>query len=169
MFNDKQRFIIQWTAGGYKQTEDRPISFIRQIHAYTSHFLERYNERFLKNQSLKANDIACIYLSRNKLGGMPITMNEEINRHLEKYGYRVRDGFCFSRTAVEGTISEDRDRNKDKVNAMLVLYTTFMNEADMSNTQVSAINEGHYNTWLRCIQNIQQEDKDGVITIQLEP
>ena len=174
MFNDKQRFIIQWIAGGYKQTEDSPISFIRQIHAYTSHFLERYNERFLKDKTLNANDIACRYLSRNKIG-MPITMSEDINKNLEKYGenaqtgYRVKDGFCFARSAVEGTKSEDGDRNKDKVNAMLVLYTTFMNEAGLANTQLSAINEEHYNTWLRSIQDIQKEAKDGIITVQLEP
>ena len=174
MFNDKQRFIIQWTAGGYKQTEDSPISFIRQIHAYTSHFLERYNERFLKDKTLNANDIACRYLSRNKIG-MPITMSEDINKNLEKYGenaqtgYRVKDGFCFARSAVEGTKSEDGDRNKDKVNAMLVLYTTFMNEAGLANTQLSAINEEHYNTWLRSIQHIHKEAKDGIITVQLEP
>lgn len=174
MFNDKQRFIIQWIAGGYKQTEDSPISFIRQIHAYTSHFLERYNERFLKDKTLNANDIACRYLSRNKIG-MPITMSEDINKNLEKYGenaqtgYRVKDGFCFARSAVEGTKSEDGDRNKDKVNAMLVLYTTFMNEAGLANTQLSAINEEHYNTWLRSIQHIHKETKDGIITVQLEP
>ena len=174
MFNDKQRFIIQWTAGGYKQTEDSPISFIRQIHAYTSHFLERYNERFLKDKTLNANDIACRYLSRNKIG-MPITMSEDINKNLEKYGenaqtgYRVKVGFCFARSAVEGTKSEDGDRNKDKVNAMLVLYTTFMNEAGLANTQLSAINEEHYNTWLRSIQHIHKEAKDGIITVQLEP
>lgn len=175
MFNNNQRLIIQWVACLYRHTEDSPsLTTIRQIHAYTSHFLERYNERFLKDKTLNANDIACRYLSRNKIG-MPITMSEDINKNLEKYGenaqtgYRVKDGFCFARSAIEGTKSEDGDRNKDKVNAMLVLYTTFMNEAGLANTQLSAINEEHYNTWLRSIQHIHKEAKDGIITVQLEP
>ncbi len=174
LFDGEKRFVIQWSATVYQHTEDSPLSLIRQIHAYSSHFLERYNQRILKNKSLNSNDIACIYLSRNKVG-MPITMNTKINKHLEKYGedakygYRVRDGFCFACSAVEGIMSEDGDRCKDKVDAMLILYTTFMNESDMADTQLAAIDKEHYDTWMRCVKNFQKEAKDGVITLTLEP
>lgn len=173
VFDGKKRFVLQWLAAGYKHTQESPLSLIRQIHAYSSHFLERYNERILKDKSLNANDIACRYLSRNKVG-MPIAMNEEINKRLAKYGegakygYRVRDGFCFARTAVEGVLSEDGDRDKDKIDAMLVLYTTFMNESDMKDTQLSAIDKEHYITWLRWVKDFQKEAKDGTITLTLE-
>lgn len=174
VFDGKKRFVIQWMAGGYKHNEDDPMMLIRQIHAYSSHFLERYNERFLKDKSLNANDIACRYLSRNKIG-MPITMNEEINKRLKKYGdgakygFRVRDGFCFAMSGVQGDISEDGDRKKDKVDAMLVLYTTFMNESDMKDTQLAAIDKEHYTAWVRYVADMQKEAKDGVITLRLEP
>ncbi len=174
VFDNNKRFVLQWVAGGYKHTEKSPISIIRQIHVYTSHFLERYNERFLKDKSLNANDIACRYLSRNK-ERIPITMNEEINKRLKKYGdgakygFRVRDGFCFAQSEVEGVMSEDGDRHKDKVDAMLILYATFMNESEMAPTQLSAINKEHCNTWLRYIQDFNREAKDGVLTLKLEP
>lgn len=174
LYDNNKRFVIQWIAGGYKNTPDCPLTLIRQIHAYSSHFLERYNERFLKDKALTANDIACRYLSRNQFG-MPIEMNEEINRRLSvygegaKYGFRVRDGFCFALSTVQGNISDDGDRTRDKIEAMLILYTTFMNETDLKDSQLSAINKEHYSAWVRCVQDFNKEAKDGVITLTLEP
>lgn len=174
VYDSRKRFVIQWLAAGYKHTDDSPMSLIRQIHAYSSHFFERYNERILKDKTLNANDVVCRYLSRNKVG-MPITMSEDINKRLKKYGegakygYRVRDDFCFALSAIDGKMSDDGDRHKDKVDAMLVLYTTFMNESDMADTQLSAINKEHYITWLRCAQDLNKEAKDGTVTLTLEP
>ena len=37
----------------------------------------------------------------------------------------------------------------------LILYTTFMNEADMSDTQRAAINKEHFETWKRCMEDLQ--------------
>ena len=173
VFEKNKRFIMQLIAGGYKHTEDSPEILIRQIHTYSSHFFERYNERILKNKSLSANDIACIFLSRNQ-ERMPIKMNSNINKHIEgygdsaKFGYRVRDGFCFAREAVQGTVSEDGDRHKDKIDAMMVMYTTFMNESDMDKSQISAINKEHIRIWLQHIQDIHKQAKDGVVTLTLE-
>lgn len=173
VFDRNKRFVIQLVAGGYKHTEDSPLILIRQVHVYSSHFFERYNERILKNKSLSANDIACIFLSRNQ-ERMPIKMNSNINKHIEgygesaKFGYRVRDGFCFAREAVQGTVSEDGDRHKDKIDAMMVMYTTFMNESDMDKSQISAINKEHIRIWLQHIQDIHKQAKDGVVTLTLE-
>lgn len=173
VFDRNKRFVIQLVAGGYKHTEDSPLILIRQVHVYSSHFFERYNERILKNKSLSANDIACIFLSRNN-ERMPIKMNSDINKHIEgygesaKFGYRVRDGFCFAREAVQGTVSEDGDRHKDKIDAMMVMYTTFMNESNMDKSQISAINKEHIRIWLQHIQDIHKQAKDGVVTLTLE-
>lgn len=173
VFDRNKRFVIQLVAGGYKHTEDSPLILIRQVHVYSSHFFERYNERILKNKSLSANDIACIFLSRNN-ERMPIKMNSDINKHIEgygesaKFGYRVRDGFCFAREAVQGTVSEDGDRHKDKIDAMMVMYTTFMNESNMDKSQISAINKEHIRIWLQHIQDIHKQVKDGVVTLTLE-
>ena len=76
---------------------------------------------------------------------MPLKQNEGINRNHEKYGekgqyaFRVRDGICFSYSAVDGIESEDGDRHKDKVEALYICYTTFMNESKMTDTQRKAI------------------------------
>ncbi len=56
---------------------------------------------------------------------------------------RVQDGFCFTQSAIEGEESENGIHEHDRVGAMLILYTTFMNEADMSDTQRVAINKEH--------------------------
>lgn len=52
---------------------------------------------------------------------------------------------------------------------MGIVYTTFMNESDMKDTQLAAINKEHYAAWLRCAADMQKETKDGVITLRLEP
>lgn len=172
-YNGKHRFIIQWGAGGYKHTPDSEMIAVRQIHAYTSHFLQRYNERFLKDDSLTANEVAARYLSRNTVA-MPLQQNEEINRNHGKYGekyqyaFRVRDGICFSYSAVDGEQSEDGDRHKDKVDALYICYTTFMNESKMTESQRKAIFKEHCEKWVQFCHDFQKQAKDGIITLTLE-
>ena len=60
------------------------------------------------------------------------------------YGIRVRDGFCFTKTSIEGKESEDCIDGHDKVEAMRIVYTTYMNESGMSNTQRAAIEKEHF-------------------------
>ena len=171
--NKNNRFVIKWGACGYNHTKDGPLMLLRQIQVYTSHFFDRYKERCLKDLSLNANDVVCRYLSRNK-EVMPIEMNNEINRHLDqygagaKYGFRVRDGFCFALLDLEVMQSKDGDCEKDKPQAMYVVYKTFMNEADMADTQLSAIDKSHYDAWLRYIQILKKESTDGEITLTLD-
>lgn len=173
VYNGKNRFVVKWGASGYKHTPDSPLMGIRQIHAYTPHFLERYNERFLKNESLTPNEIACLYLSRNTIA-MPLRQNEEINRNYQKYdkneyAFRVRDGICFSYSLVDGIISEDGDRHKDIVEAVYICYTTFMKESEMTESQRDAIYKEHLEKWAGFYEDFQKEAKDGVITLTLEP
>ena len=106
IFNGKQRLVIKWGAGGYKHTPESSIMGIRRIDAYTGHFLERYNERILKDASLTSNEIAVRYLTRNDIA-MPIEQNENINRNHERYGktgqyaFRVKDGICFAQSMID--------------------------------------------------------------------
>ncbi len=171
--NKNNRFVIKWGACGYNHTKDGPLMLLRQIQVYTSHFFDRYKERYLKDLSLNANDVVCRYLSRNK-EVMPIEMNNEINRHLDqygagaKYGFRVRDGFCFALLDLQVMQSKDGDCEKEKPQAMYVVYKTFMNEADMADTQLSAIDKSHYDAWLRYIQILKKESTDGEITLTLD-
>ena len=173
VFNQKQRYVVQWGAGGYRHTPDSELTAIRQIHAYTPHFLQRYKERFLKDDSLTSNQVAARYLSRNK-DAMPLQQNDEINRNHEKYGkngqyaFRVRDGICFSYSVVDGIESEDGDRHKDKINAIYICYTTFMNESKMTEGQRNAIFKEHREKWTQFWDDFQKEAKDGVITLTLD-
>ena len=174
VFFDRQRFVVKWGAGGYRHTPNSPMMLIRQIHAYTSHFLHRYNERFLKDDSLSTNDIACRYLSRNNIA-MPIEINDSINKHIEEYGegakqgFRVKDGVCFTRTGLEGQFHNDENRNKDRVDAMAIVYTTFMSEHKMTNEQRIAIEKEHWEKWTESFKDFVKEAKDGILTLKLKP
>lgn len=161
-YKNKKRFVVKCSKGAYVHTENSPLSIIKQIHVFSSHFIERYNERFLKDKSFNANEVICRFLSRNK-EFTPILLNEDINKNLEnygsgtKYGYRVRDGFCFTKSEAEGIISEDGNWHKDKIEAILCLYTTFMNESDMAEVQLLAIDKEHCKTMAQFGHAIKRE------------
>ncbi len=154
VFSGNQRYVIRGMQMGYQHTPKCETIMLPQIHAYTSHFFQRYNERFLHKDNLSSNEIAGLFFLRNPFT-MPITLNEEVNKNYKEHGehnncgMRVPDGFCFTHTAIEGCKSEDGIHEHDKVDAMLVLYTTFMNESDMSDSQRTAINKEHYETFMR--------------------
>lgn len=172
VFAENKRYIIRWIAGGYKHTPESKMILLRQIHAYTSHFFQRYNERFLKNNNLSSNEIICRFFGRNK-DIMPIKINEGINRNIEKYGengmqgFRVRDGFCFTQTAIEGKFDSNGNREKDEVDAMLILYKTYMPESIMELTQQTAIEKVYYNTWDNFLNDLQKESESESITLTL--
>ncbi len=173
IFEESKKFI-KCGVGMYKHTENNPFIAIRQVHVYTSHFLMRYGERYLNDNSLNFNDIACLYFSRNRKC-MPIKMNEEINKRLEqygetaKYGYVIRDGFCFTRMRLEGLMSEDGNRDKDKIDASLTIYTTFMPNDGLKNSQLTAIYKEYDEKSMQCLLEFEKEAKNGVITLCLEP
>jgi hypothetical protein len=127
MFDNNKRFVIKWTN-----------SDIPDILVLTSHFLQRYKERFLKEPHLTANETAVRYFSRNwALRPMPV--DERINKHIEKYGefagegFLVNDGFCFKLSGEEALEGEKPVR--------ISFFTTFMPLSDMSESQREAIFE----------------------------
>lgn len=160
VFSGNQRYVIRGMQMGYQHTPKCNTIMLPQIHAYTSHFFQRYNERFLHKDNLSPNVIAGLFFIRNPFP-MPIMLNENVNKHYKEHGLhndrgmRVPDGFCFTQTAIQGCESEDGVHEHDKVDAMLILYTTFMNESDMSDTQRAAINKEHIETWKRCIEELR--------------
>ena len=159
VFSGNQRFVIRGMSMGYRHTPNSNMVMLPQIHAYTSHFFQRYNERFLHKANVTANEVAGMYFIRNT-EVMPIMLNEDVNRNFREHGQhndrgmRVRDGFCFTQTAIEGEESADGIRENDRVDAMAIIYTTFMNEFDMTDTQRTAINKGHFETWIHCLEDI---------------
>lgn len=174
VFFDKQRYVVRWRVSGYKHTTESPIILLRQIHAYSSHFLHRYKERYLKDKTLTSNDIACQYLSRNDVA-MPIEITKEINRNIEQYGeggkngFRVRDGICFAQTSFQGKQSDDGDRNKDRIDAMAIIYTTFMSEHNMTDSQLIAIEKVQWEKWTQAYFDFMKESTGDNLTIMLEP
>ncbi|SEE30208.1 hypothetical protein [Prevotella sp. lc2012] len=161
VFSGKQRYVIRGMQMEYQHTPKCETIMLPQIHAYTSHFFQRYNERFLHKDNLSPNEIAGLFFVRNPFP-IPIMLNEDVNKNYKKHGehndrgMRVPDGFCFTRTAIEGCESEDGIHEHDKVDAMLILYTTFMNESDMSDSQRDAINKEHFKTWMHCMVELRK-------------
>ena len=147
----RNRVIIRWVYGGYQHPNNTQIQDVLQLHIYTSHFLQRYNERLLKNPMLSANEIMCRFIIRNRVA-TPITITEEINRNIAKYsnkvmqGFSVDDGFCFTLCGIQTSNSNDL-AGTDNVEALLFLYTTFMKESDMSSSQQQEIQKSSNEIW----------------------
>lgn len=171
LFHGNQRFIIKWNAMPYQHTPDNKAILLRQIHAYTSHFISRYNERFLKNKHLTSNEVACMYFSRNKYeDSRPIKINENISKRFGEYGdlckqgFRVRDGLCLMQAAVQGWSC--KDGKKDKVDAMLILYKTFLSASELSIEQRNAIDKECIESSMRLVEFCE---KNPSLTLKLSP
>ena len=127
LFDGSKRYVIQWTNNG-----------LPEILILTSHFLQRYKERFLKQPELSANEVAVRFLSRNRTLRI-IPVDERINKRIAEYGeyagegFLAQDGFCFKLSGEE-TIN-----GKDPVR--ISFFTTFMPLTEMSDTQREAIFE----------------------------
>ena len=127
LYDGTKRFIIKWT-------DWRSPA----IHVFTSHFLQRYKERFLKQPELTANEVVVRFLSRN-FNMKPMAVDERINKHIEKYGefagegFLVPDGFCFKLSGKEYL--------DGKASVGISFFTTFMPLSDMSRSQQEAIFE----------------------------
>ena len=148
-----QRIVLRSLKMGYKYPDGRLV-MLPQVHLYTSHFFQRYNERFLHNDKLSANEIAGIFFARNPTP-TPIDLNESINKNFKQYGdfnekgVRVNDGFCFTRSAIECEKGVDPT---EKVLAMGFIYTTFVNELNMTESQRAAINQEHAKELQKCFR-----------------
>ena len=172
--NGKEHDVVRWGAQPYRQTPDSPLKLIRVLHVYDSHFLQRYKERFLKDLTLDANEVASRFLSRND-GMVQIDVSEEINRNIEKYGefgkwgYKVKDGMCFAKTVIEGGESEDGDEKKNKVDAICILFKTFVPESILSDSQNFAISRETWEKWNMAYFSFIKENNGEDITLRLEP
>lgn len=161
VFDGNSRFLMRGMSMGYKHTPNSEMIMLPQIHIYTSHFFQRYNERFLHNNKLSANEVAGMFFVRNH-DIIPIELNEDMNRNYKDYGelngqgFRVYDGFCFGETAIDGKFNYDGDRKKDVVEAMIIKFKTFLSKKDLSETQAVAIDKGHLKTISRCYDNIEE-------------
>lgn len=160
VYDGNNRFVMSGMSMGYKHTTKSEMIMLPQIHIYTSHFFQRYNERYLHNNKLSANEVAGMYFIRNRKI-IPIELNEDINRNYKEYGdlngqgFRVYDGFCFGETAIDGKFNKDGDRNKDVVEAMIIKFKTFLSKEDLSEAQSVAIDKEHIKTISRCFDNFE--------------
>ena len=138
LFDDTKRFVIKWT-------DWRSPA----IHVYTSHFLQRYKERFLKEPELTANEVAVRFLARNR-SLKPMAIDERLNKRIEEYGeyagegFLVQDGFCFK-------LSGEERMEGDELPIRISFFTTFMPLSEMSSTQREAIFE-------ECLKDMKEWD-----------
>ena len=144
MFDGNKRYIIK-----VANKRERADNGIPEIWILTSHFLQRYNERFLKRPKLSANEVAVSFLSRNRiLRIMPV--DERINKRIEEYGefagegFLAQDGFCFKLSGEETICGKDPVR--------ISFFTTFMPLSEMSDVQREAIFE-------ECMKDIDSLDR----------
>ena len=165
-FYENLRLVIRTDMCGYQHTEKSPKVVLPIIHIYLPHFLERYNERCLHLGNVSDDVIAGHFVARNELF-CQIPLNEDINRNYQKhgeynkYGIRVKDGFCFAKTSLDGMESEDGVDEHDRVNAMRLIYTTYMNESSMSETQRVAIEREHFDVLKRYMYGLIGTSKTG--------
>ena len=162
IFDDTKRFVIKWGASPYKHTDKSELMLLRQLHVYTSHFLQRYNERFLKKGNLSVNEIASTFLARNQIP-TPIEVTEEINKNANAYGehnyaFKIRDGFCFAQNDLQGEFDGNGIRENDKIDAACFVYTTFLSASEMSEFQEDAIKKQKDEAWKRLFDDFSQGD-----------
>ena len=138
LFDGNKRFIIKWTEKG-----------IPEVLILTSHFLQRYKERFLKEPELTANEVAVRFLARNR-SLKPMAIDERLNKRIEEYGeyagegFLVQDGFCFKLSGEEKMEGDDQP-------IRISFFTTFMPLSGMSSTQREAIFE-------ECMKDMKEWD-----------
>ena len=137
LFDGNKRYVIQTGMGN-----------VPEILVLTSHFLQRYKERFLKQHEMSANEVAARFLARNRsLRVMPV--DERINKRIEEYGefagegFLGQDGFCFKLSGEETIEGEDPIR--------ISFFTTFMPLSEMSESQRDAI-------FWECIKDLDNLD-----------
>lgn len=146
----QQLFILRCYRGGFQCTENGPREIIPQVHVYTTHFFERYKERFLHRNDLRLFDVACRFFARNRIV-IPIKINEHINRNIDAYGpnskvgFRVNDGFCFTMHDIDGKKDLSGNMDLDEIESMLFVYTSFVNKELLSQEQKEAIDKEHQN------------------------
>ena len=135
LFDGNKRFVIKWTDKG-----------VPEIMILTSHFLQRYKERFLQQPELSANEVAVRFLSRNRAMKI-MAVDERISRRIAEYGeyagegFLVRDGFCFKLSGEETIDGKDPVR--------ISFFTTFMPLSEMTESQREAIYE-------ECVKDIEE-------------
>lgn len=172
VYYDTTLYIFKWLVSGYRHTPEREIEGVRTIYIYTQHFLQRYNERFLKDNTHDIFDVAINFIARNP-ENLPINITKGINRNIEKYGndgkrgFKVKDGICFAMSAIEGQASEDGDKNKDIVDAIVVLFTTFVPESQMTPEQQEAVLQENWDKWIHYCETFMKESKNGELTVKL--
>jgi len=159
-FYNNERLVIRTDIYRYKHTPKSREVLLPIINIYLTHFIKRYNERCLHLENVSDDVIAGYFFARNELSWQ-IPLNENIKRNFQKYGcsnefgMRVKDGFCFVSTMIEGKQSDDSIKENNRVDAMRLVYTTFMKESDMSDTQRAAIEKEHIETLKECMNEFR--------------
>lgn len=158
VWNYNYRYVITWMKGNYKHSPLHQFKSIPIIHAYTNHFFEQYNARFLNDDNLSSNDVVARFLMRNYTY-TPIEINDKINRNIStkddnyRRGFSVEDGICFTIFDMDGDFYDIDELNKDEIYALFFLFTTYVDKGRMSAEQTEAIEEEEEKAWALFFRN----------------
>ena len=164
LFNERQRFVLKQRCEIYNGIGTRAIKI------YTSHFLQRYKERFYHNADLSKNELACRFFCKNlcldkNAIETPIVINEEINRNFKEYGISnhwvmlVKEGLCFTRSCQY--VKTWKVSNLENTEALMFIYTSFVSKKELTESQIKALKEEkkkvYKDLWKECyMYNIRQ-------------
>ena len=154
---DRRRYVLTYQNSQYRDSPEHEFVDTPLLYVFTSHFIKRYNERFLKDGKLTANEIIGRFLCRNKLF-TPIDINEEINRNINNYdpnastGFKVRDGVCFTYSFFEGESSDDNNRLNHKVKTLCFVFATYLSKDELKSGQIEAIDIEEVKAWQRFME-----------------
>lgn len=171
LYDDNQRYIVKWGASTYKSKEGK-LEARRTLNFYTSHFLQRYNDRCIKNNTLSSNDVMCRFLSRNEVVA-PIQIDEEVNKNWKEYGefngigFRVNDGICFGSSFVE--YEPNSKGTNDDIKAHVNYYRTYVSKNEMSQEQWDVISKRYIKMWKTTMADYVAQSVNGEISLRLEP
>lgn len=165
-FINGARYLYKAMGGLQSPADGGEPRLVRYLQIYTKHFMDRYKQRIWDNNQHCLSDVPCAFIVRNQ-GFVPIMISSDINRKIGKYdesaqyGYRVRDGFCFTRSAIEVS---DEGRSHIAVS----VFTTFMNESSMKSAQLNAIEMEQSKQMYQLASNINTYGQNGVLSLVVE-
>ena len=166
-WDSDKRFILSYQKAEYKHSSKHEFVETPLLYVFTRHFIKRYNERFLKNDFLTANEIIGIFLCRNLLF-TPVDINKDINKNIDNYnsnaskGFKVRDGFCFTMCHFEG-FSPDENRVNDRIDTLCFVFTTFESFDELKNVQIDAIDVEDAKIWKKYFEITKKRHSVGNI------
>lgn len=153
-FENNNRVLIK---GGKTLLRKDEYMEIFILHAYSTHFLERYAERISPDKKLNTTEAALRFFSRNTdeeySPYIPVNINESLLKRFRDYEYtaeyciKMKEGISLLNQTVESEYGEP-----DKVRGLFFLHKTFLPYSLLKETQKAALHEEEKKYWKELLQ-----------------